>query len=274
MEVSMNAMRFARFRRWAPILGAAALWVSLGAAGLTAAEHVVHVGQGGMKFVDETSGTNVSTINAGDTVTWVWEADMNHGVTAGVCPPGGGGGGGGYVVMPGYGGGDCTPSNTWESAVQATGSYSHTFTTAGTFTYYCPVHLGAMTGKVIVQPAAAAGPCVPDTQTLCLNEGRFSVTADWEKPDGSSGHGNSIPLTDDSGYFWFFDSANIEAVVKVLNGCAITNAYWVFAAGLTNVAVHVTVTDNQTGAVYTRDNAQGSAFQPIQDTKAFPTSCP
>ena len=106
----MKAMRFARFRRWAPILGAAALWVSLGAAGLTAAEHVVHVGQGGMKFVDETSGTNVSTINAGDTVTWVWEGDMNHGVTAGVCPAGRRGRRGGYVVMPGYGGGDCTPS--------------------------------------------------------------------------------------------------------------------------------------------------------------------
>jgi hypothetical protein len=131
-----------------------------------------------------------------------------------------------------------------------------------------------MTGKVIVQPAVAAGPCVPDTRTLCLNEGRFSVTADWEKPDGSSGHGNGIPLTGDSGYFWFFDPANIEAVVKVLNGCGINNNYWVFAAGLTNVAVHVIVTDMQTGAVYTRDNAQGSAFQPIQDTKAFQTSCP
>jgi len=271
----MKAMQFVRFRRWAPILGAAALWVSLGTSGLTAAEHVVHVGQSGMQFVDEASGTNVSTINAGDTVTWVFEGTMNHSVTAGVCPAGGGGGGGGYVVMPGYGSGDCIPSNTWQSAVQAAGStYSHTFTAEGNFTYYCGVHLSSMTGKVVVQPAVAAGPCVPDGQTLCLNEGRFSVTADWEKPDGSSGHGNGIPLTGDSGYFWFFDSANIEAVVKVLNGCAINNAYWVFGAGLTNVAVHVVVTDTATGAVYTRDNAQGSAFAPVQDTKAFLTSCP
>ena len=267
----MKSMRFARFRRRAPLLGAAALFLAFGASALAAAEHIVHVGRGGMAFVDDASGTNVSTINAGDTVTWVWEGDMNHGVTAGVCTSGGGGGYGGY----GGGGGDCIAANTWLSPVQAPGtSYSHTFSTAGNFTYYCAVHLSAMTGKVIVQPAVVTGPCVPDTQTLCLNEGRFKVTADWEKPDGSSGHGNGIPLTGDSGYFWFFDSANIEAVVKVLNGCAITNAYWVFGAGLTNVAVHVIVTDTLTGAVYTRDNAQGSAFAPVQDTKAFPTSCP
>ena len=52
----MQAMRFARFRRWAPIFGAAALSLCLGAGVLAAAEHVVHVGQGGMQFVDETSG--------------------------------------------------------------------------------------------------------------------------------------------------------------------------------------------------------------------------
>jgi plastocyanin len=266
----MKAMQNMRFRRWAPILGAAALWVSLAAAPLTAAEHIVHVGRGGMAFVDDASGTNVTTINAGDTVTWVWEGDMNHGVTAGSCTGGGGGGYGGYG-----GGGDCVPSGTWQSPVQAPGTtYSHTFSAEGTISYFCAVHLNSMTGKVLVQPAVATGPCVPDTQTLCLNDGRFRVTADWEKPDGSSGHGNGIKLTGDSGYFWFFDSANIEAVVKVLNGCGINNNYWVFGAGLTNVAVHVTVTDTQTGAVYTRDNAQGSAFQPVQDTKAFQTSCP
>ncbi len=267
----MQAMQITRFRRRAPILGAVALFLAFGAAALAAAEHIVHVGRGGMQFVDDESGTNVSRINAGDTVTWVWEGDMNHGVTAGVCTVGGGGGGG----YGGYGGGDCIASNTWLSPVQAPGtSYSHTFSTEGNFSYFCAVHLGAMTGRVIVQPAVATGPCVPGTQTLCLNDGRFRVTADWEKPDASSGHGNGIKLTDDSGYFWFFDQANIEVVTKVLNGCGITNAYWVFGAGLTNVAVHLVVTDTQTGVVYTRDNSQGSAFQPVQDTAAFPTSCP
>ncbi len=268
----MKAMQFARLRRWAPTLGAAAVCLALVASPLAATEHEVHVGRGGIYFVDDASGTNVTTIFAGDTVKWVWEGTMNHSVSSGVCPTGGGGGGG----YGGYGGGDaCIPSAAWDSGVQASGfTFSHTFQTEGNFSYFCMMHQGAMIGKVVVQPAVSTGPCVPDTETLCLNNGRFHVTAEWEKPDGSSGHGNGIKLTGDSGYFWFFDPANIEAVVKVLNGCGIDNAYWVFGAGLTNVSVHVVVTDTQTGAVYTRDNAQGSAFQPVQDTKAFLTSCP
>ena len=62
--------------------------------------------------------------------------------------------------------------------------------------------------------------------------------------------------------------------MKVLSGCTINNAYWVFAAGLTNVQVDLTVTDTTTGVVYTKQNPQGTAFVPIQDTSAFPASCP
>jgi len=63
-------------------------------------------------------------------------------------------------------------------------------------------------------------------------------------------------------------------VVKVLDGCSITNAYWVFAAGLTNVQVNWSVTDTTTGAVFAQQNDQGVAFAPVQSTSAFPTSCP
>jgi plastocyanin len=261
-----------RFRRRASILGAAALSAVFGGNGF-AAERVVHVGQGGTKFVDAVSATRVSTIDAGDTIMWVWEGDMNHSVTAGSCPDDSGGGGG-YVYAAGSG--SCTASQAWQSSgLHAAGfTFSHTFNDPGTFTYFCDAHGKSMTGKVVVQPATATGPCEPQPETLCLNNGRFQVKAEWEKPDGSSGHGTGVKLTGDSGYFWFFDPANIEAVAKVLNGCAITNSYWVFGAGLTNVAVHLVVTDTQTGTVYTRDNSQGSAFQPVQDTGAFPASCP
>jgi len=61
-------------------------------------------------------------------------------------------------------------------------------------------------------------------------------------------------------------------VVKVLNGCGVDSNYWVFAGGLTNVQVVMTVTDTQTGAVKTYVNPQGQAFRPIQDTAAF--ACP
>ena len=36
---------------------------------------------------------------------------------------------------------------------------------------------------------------------------------------------------------WFFQAENVEAVVKVLNGCGINDRYWVFAGGLTDVKV-------------------------------------
>jgi len=57
-----------------------------------------------------------------------------------------------------------------------------------------------------------------------------------------------------------------------MNACGI-NGYWVFAGGLTDVRVTLTVTDTQTGAVKTYTNPIGTPFQPIQDTSAFST-CP
>lgn len=125
-----------------------------------------------------------------------------------------------------------------------------------------------------VQAVGGGGPstCVTDATTLCLNANRYRVTAAWTSPT-QSGQGQAAPLTSDTGYFWFFNSANVEMVVKVLNGCSINSRYWVFAGGLTNVAVTLTITDTQTGSVVTRLNPQSTPFQPIQDTAAFST-CP
>ena len=118
-----------------------------------------------------------------------------------------------------------------------------------------------------------ASPCVPDSESLCLNHERFRVTAHWRKSDGSEGNGHAVALTADSGYFWFFNAANIELVVKVLGACSLNQHYWVFAAGLTNVEVALSVTDMETGAVKTYSNPLGTAFAPVQDTSAF-ESCP
>ncbi len=118
-----------------------------------------------------------------------------------------------------------------------------------------------------------AGPCVADPTTLCLNGGRFRVRVTWTRTGGSTGPGMGVPLTGDSGYFWFFNAANLELVVKVLDACALSpGRFWVFAGGLTNVGVVLTVEDRQTGAVRTYTNTQGTAFAPLQDTAAF--SCP
>ena len=77
------------------------------------------------------------------------------------------------------------------------------------------------------------------------------------------------PLTASTGYFWFFEESNVEIMVKVLNGCESNARYWVFASGLTNVGVTLTVTDGQSGAVRIYTNEDGVAFPPIQDTSAF-----
>jgi len=114
--------------------------------------------------------------------------------------------------------------------------------------------------------------CVEDAITMCLNGGRFEVFATFDTPT-TSGNAKMVRLTDDSGYMWFFASSNIEAVVKVLNGCALNTEYWFFAGGLTNVHVVITVTDSITGASVQYVNPQNTPFQPIQDTAALDV-CP
>jgi len=117
--------------------------------------------------------------------------------------------------------------------------------------------------------------CTANATTLCLNNGRFRVQVTFATPQGQTGSGMAVPETTDTGLFWFFSANNIEAIIKVVNACSFVSAprYWVFAGGLTNVQVTLTVTDTQTGTVRTYTNPQGTAFAPIQDTNAFAT-CP
>lgn len=114
--------------------------------------------------------------------------------------------------------------------------------------------------------------CVAGGNTLCLNDGRFKVTATWSAPTGH-GDAQTQTLTPDTGYFWFFDPANVEVTLKVLNGCSVNNRYWVFVSGLTNVQVTLTVTDTKNGSVKTYTNPQGTNFRTTLDSGAFAT-CP
>ncbi len=117
--------------------------------------------------------------------------------------------------------------------------------------------------------AAALGPCVANATTLCLNAGRFQVSVVWQVPaDGTSGVGSAVPLTTDTGYFWFFTSNNIELVLKVVDGRPVNNRFWVFYGALSNVQYTITVTDTVTSAqkVYTNPNG---ALASVADTSAF-----
>jgi hypothetical protein len=122
----------------------------------------------------------------------------------------------------------------------------------------------------VAQPDA----CVPSDEVLCLTDDRYQISVLFATPQGDAGRGQGVELTDDSGYFWFFNEDNIEVVIKVLNACVgPAPRFWVFAAGLTNVEVEITVTDTATGLVKAYTNPLGTPFQPIQDTNAFNT-CP
>jgi len=125
--------------------------------------------------------------------------------------------------------------------------------------------------KQWLQPGAP-GACAANATTLCLDNARFRVTVFYATSAGASGAGMGVPLTGDSGYFWFFSADNIELVVKVLTGCGVNGKFWVFSGGLTNVGVTLLVEDTLTGATQTYTNAVGNAFLPLQDTRAF--ACP
>lgn len=154
---------------------------------------------------------------------------------------------------------------------------THIFATSGYYNVMLEVTYGpGNTASYTTNPRISAiqtTTCTPGTNTLCLNSNRFQLTAQWQKTDGTFGSGTAVPLTSDSGYFWFFDPSNIELVTKALNACAVNNNYWVFGAGLTNVQVILKVLDTSNGASETYFNPLNTAFVPIQDTTAFAT-CP
>ncbi len=104
--------------------------------------------------------------------------------------------------------------------------------------------------------------------TLYLGEGfGFRATAEWHTAD-DTGVAHPRHLTTDTGSFYFFRYDNLELTVKVLDGCSLTGHYWVFASGMTNVGVTLTVEHGEVATTYT--NPLGQTFQTITDTVALP----
>ena len=112
--------------------------------------------------------------------------------------------------------------------------------------------------------------CAASSATLCLGDGqRFSVQVSWKNPyTGETGTGRSQPLTGDTGAFWFFDPANLEVMIKVLDGRLVNGNFWVFYGSLSNVEYTVTVTDTMTGAKKSYHNAP-LQFASQADVDAF-----
>ena len=127
------------------------------------------------------------------------------------------------------------------------------------------------------QAAAATlgtvGPCVADARTLCLAGGRFRVAVAWQTGTGS-GSGMVAPASSpDSGLLWFFSPDDWELLLKVLNGCAIDDSYWVFLAAASNVGYEVSVTDSTTGQAKVYYHPLDSPAVSLTDTGALAV-CP
>jgi hypothetical protein len=131
---------------------------------------------------------------------------------------------------------------------------------------------GEIAGRLLWADLAPA--CTDDPQVLCLLNGRFQVEVEWRDFQSRTGRGTVVPTASNkSGLFWFFKNDNWELMVKMLDGCHISDHYWVFAAGTTNVEYTLTVTDTLSGQSSQYFNPLGQASPAITDTKALQV-CP
>jgi len=128
-------------------------------------------------------------------------------------------------------------------------------------------------------PAITSRGCVADAHTLCLDrdpgDHRFAVQATFSSPPrnvggtGSAASTASIGITR-GGLLWFFDPTNPELLVKVLDGCALTQNFWVYISAGTDVGVELTVRDTFVqGRTYLFRSPDQSAFPNVQDVYAI-----
>jgi hypothetical protein len=147
--------------------------------------------------------------------------------------------------------------------------------TSGTYTIWAnsfdPFNTGGA-GPYTLQLVCSGGPstCVSNGTTLCLNNNRFQVQAIFSAPSLgiTNAPAQAVPLTGDTGYFWFFSANNVEIVLKAVDGRSFNNFFWVFYGALSDVEYTITVTDTSTGAVKPYHNTAGHLAS-VADTAAF-----
>jgi PKD repeat protein len=111
----------------------------------------------------------------------------------------------------------------------------------------------------VITGAGSSGTCTPNGSNLCLLDGRFSVEVDWhDHHNNNDGVGHPILGTDRTGYFWFFNSDNVELVAKFINGTSVNGHYWLLWGGLSDVQYTIRVTDTVTGTQKQWENPPGS----------------
>ncbi len=115
----------------------------------------------------------------------------------------------------------------------------------------------------------ASGACRPDRNTLCLLNGRFTVTVDWSNPgNGTSGQGSAKALSKLVGTFYFTDPSNVELMTKVVQ---FPDRVAFFYGALSDLAYTIHVTDNATGTTKSYSSTPGTLCGGL-DNSAFPPS--
>ncbi|HSF41864.1 MAG TPA: hypothetical protein VLT87_18830 [Thermoanaerobaculia bacterium] len=106
---------------------------------------------------------------------------------------------------------------------------------AGTWTVGVIIDEEAPVEKTVeVDPAA--------TPILYLQDQKFQVRVEWSTADGAlHGNGYAVPLSKESGMFWFFEGSNPEILVKILDGRPVNGHWWVFISSNTNLRFTVRV---------------------------------
>ncbi len=119
---------------------------------------------------------------------------------------------------------------------------------------------------------------------LAPHDGRFRVAVDWREFGGAVGPGNVVVVgggpggpvalaSRDSAVVEFFGPDNWELLIKILDGRALTEHFWVFFAAATNVEIEVSVLDTGCGYQRTYWNPLGQAAVAVTDVEALP-DCP
>jgi hypothetical protein len=125
-------------------------------------------------------------------------------------------------------------------------------------------------GEIVERDVVVSAAPPPEQRTLVLQSGHFAVEVSWhDLTSGRAGFGREVGDSEQTGFFWFFDPANLELVVKALDGRHVNGHYWLFYGALSNVEYWITVTDLLTHAVVRYHNPPGNLCGGA-DTSAFP----
>ena len=135
------------------------------------------------------------------------------------------------------------------------------------------------TGVEGARKRSEKGTCVPDPSTLCVDDtpgdGRFAIRLRYATASGGGLEGDAVATPLDGvgigggGIFSFFELANPEALVKIVDGCNFNGHFWVFAAASTTLGFELTVEDTETGEVRTYTNPDALPAATVTDTTAF-----